>query len=196
MLVECTLKCLIKANKSTKWSGLRPFHSSHPVKQEYGNVTQNTDLGRQSLPVKLRHGGTEFSIYLFISPFWPLEIGKTVTASHQDIKPALSQHKYEKAKTSPKPKNKVKKQKQKTPLCRSPLVPTAFWTSLQDVPGGEPSKAGCLASSHLLQVPSCPTAWHLPLTLFLARLHLKAIKSPSPSVRDKVQMPPKPPAHG
>lgn len=135
-------------------------------------------------------------IYLFISPFWPLEIGKTVTASHQDIKPALSQHKYEKAKTSPKPKNKVKKQKQKTPLCRSPLVPTAFWTSLQDVPGGEPSKAGCLASSHLLQVPSCPTAWHLPLTLFLARLHLKAIKSPSPSVRDKVQMPPKPPAHG
>lgn len=54
VLVECTLKCLIKPNKPTK-------SSAHFTVLAQRN-TQNTELG---LPVKLRHGRTEFSIYLF-----------------------------------------------------------------------------------------------------------------------------------
>lgn len=51
---RCTLKCLIKPNKPTK-------SSAHFTVLTQRN-TQNTELG---LPVKLRHGRTEFSIYLF-----------------------------------------------------------------------------------------------------------------------------------
>lgn len=48
---------------------------------------------------------------------------------------------------TPKPKQQTKQNKTKKQF-KSPLVLTVSWTSLQDAPGGEPSKVGCLASSH------------------------------------------------
>lgn len=74
VLVECTLKCLQQTNLQ---HGQDSTHLT-VLTQGTGIQERNTELGRESLPVKLRQGGTEFSI-LFILPFWPLKTDKTVT---------------------------------------------------------------------------------------------------------------------